>query len=95
MGDVRRLRGLGVADACRRARPISGGLTNALDAANVSYPNPLRFLPRHGWYSDLLLLSFVLGIVTGMLVIASVFVRRRGASPSCVSSWPGWATSAC
>ncbi len=59
---------------------ISGGLTNALVAANVSYPNPLGFLPRHGWYSDLLELSFVLGIVTGVLVIASVFVRRRGAS---------------
>ena len=59
---------------------ISGGLTNALDAAKVSYPNPLGFLPRHGWYSDLLKLSFVLGIVTGVLVIASVFVRRRGAS---------------
>jgi hypothetical protein len=59
---------------------ISGGLTNALAAANVTYPNPLGFLPRHGWYSDLLRLSLVLGIVTGVLVIASVFVRRRGAS---------------
>ena len=59
---------------------ISGGLTNALTAANVTYPNPLGFLPRHGWYSDLLRLIFVLGIVTGVLVIASVFVRRRGAS---------------
>jgi hypothetical protein len=50
-----------------------------LAAANATYPNPLGFLPRHGWYSDLLRLSFVLGIVTGVLVIASVFVRRRGA----------------
>jgi len=59
---------------------VSGGLTNALAAANLSYPNPLGFLPRHGWYSDLLRLSLVLGIVTGVLIIASVFVRRRGAS---------------
>ncbi len=59
---------------------ISGGLTNALVAANATYPNPLRILPRHGWYSGLLMLIFVLGIVTGVLVIASVFVRRRGAS---------------
>ena len=60
---------------------VSGGLTNAFDAANVSYPNPLGFLPRNGWYGDLLKLILVLGLVTGVLVIASVFVRRRRASP--------------
>lgn len=59
---------------------ISGGLTNALVAANVTYPNPLGLLPRQGWFGDLLKLIFVLGIVTAVLVIASVFVRRRGAS---------------
>ena len=58
---------------------VSGGLTNAFDAAHVSYPNPLGFLPRNGWYGDLLKLILVLGFVTGVLVIASVFVRRRGA----------------
>ncbi len=58
---------------------VSGGLTNAFDAANVSYPNPLGFLPRNGWYGDLLKLILVLGLVTGVLVIASVFVRRRRA----------------
>jgi hypothetical protein len=56
---------------------VSGGLTNAFDAANVSYSNPLGFLPRNGWYGDLLKLILVLGLVTGVLVIASVFVRRR------------------
>jgi hypothetical protein len=60
---------------------VTGGLTNALDAAHADYPNPFPVFPRHGWYSDLLLVIFVLGIVTGMLVVASVFVRRRGASP--------------
>ena len=58
---------------------VSGGLTNAFDAANVSYPNPLGFLPRNGWYGGLLKLILVLGLVTGVLVIASVFVRRRRA----------------
>jgi hypothetical protein len=58
---------------------VSGGLTNAFDAANVSYSNPLGFLPRNGWYGDLLKLILVLGLVTGVLVIASVFVRRRRA----------------
>src|SRR3984957_4878305 len=58
---------------------VSGGLTNAFDAANVSYPNPLGFLPRNGWYGDLLKLILVLGLATGVLVIASVFARRRRA----------------
>src|SRR5580658_7762656 len=60
---------------------VTGGLTNALDAAHADYPNPYPVFPRHGWYSDLLTVIFGLGIVTGMLVVASVFVRRRGASP--------------
>ena len=60
---------------------ITGGLSNALDAAGVSYPNPLGVLPRHGWFSGLLAGIFILALVTVLLVIASVFVRRRGASP--------------
>jgi hypothetical protein len=59
---------------------ITGGITNALDAAGVAYPNPLGVLPRHGWFSGLLAGIFILALVTGLLVIASVFVRRRGAS---------------
>jgi len=58
---------------------ISGGLTNALDAAKASYRNPYGILPPHGWYSGLLKLIFILGIVTALLVIASVPVRRRRA----------------
>jgi hypothetical protein len=59
---------------------ISGGVTDALNGPGVSYPNPLGVLPQHGWFSDLLTGIFVLAVVTCLLVIASVFVRRRGAS---------------
>ena len=59
---------------------ISGGIIDALDEAGVSYPNPLGVLPQHGWFSGLLAGVFVLAVVTGLLVVASVFVRRRGAS---------------
>ena len=60
---------------------ISGGITNAIDAAHADYPDPVGFLPRHGWYSDLLLVIFILAIFTVIAVVASVFARRRGASP--------------
>jgi hypothetical protein len=60
---------------------VTGGLTNALQAGDATYPNPVGFLPRHGWYSDLLTVIFVLAILTVIAVVASVFARRRGASP--------------
>ena len=60
---------------------ISGGITNALNGPGVSYPNPLGVLPQHGWFSGLLAGIFILAVVAGLLVVASVFVRRRGASP--------------
>ncbi len=60
---------------------IGGGLTNALKAAKVTYPNPFGIFPRHGWYSDLLKVIFILAIVTGLLIVASVLIRRRGAGP--------------
>jgi hypothetical protein len=60
---------------------ISGGMSNAIQAAHAEYPNPLGFLPRHGWYSDLLTAIFVLAVLTVIAVAASVFARRRGASP--------------
>ena len=59
---------------------IDGGLTNALYAARVSYPNPLGIFPRYGWFSDLLGVVFAVAVITGVLVVVSVFVRRRGAS---------------
>ena len=60
---------------------VTGGLTNALQVGDATYPNPVGFLPRHGWYSDLLTVIFVLAILTVIGVVASVFARRRGASP--------------
>jgi hypothetical protein len=59
---------------------ISGGITNALDAAGVSYPNPLGVFPRHGWFGGVIAAIYALGVLTGMLAVASVFVRRHGAS---------------
>jgi hypothetical protein len=59
---------------------IDGGLTNALHASGVSYPTPFGAFPRHGWFSDFLGVLFPLALITGVLVVVSVFVRRRGAS---------------
>jgi hypothetical protein len=58
---------------------VSGGLADALEAAGASYPNPLGIFPRHGWFSGLIAVNFGLALVTAVLVVASVFVRRRGA----------------
>jgi len=60
---------------------VTGGLTNALQAGHATYRNPVGFLPRHGWYSDMLTAIFVLAVLTVIAVAASVFARRRGASP--------------
>ena len=70
-----------VAQSFQTGTEVTGGITNALDAAGVGYPNPLGVLPRHGRFSALLAGIFFLALVTGLLVVASVFVRRRGASP--------------
>ena len=59
---------------------VTGGITNALVTAGVTYPDPLGIFPRHGWFSDFLLAVFVLAVITGVLVVGSVFARRRGAS---------------
>jgi hypothetical protein len=58
----------------------TGGLTNALYAAGVAYPNPLGIFPRHGWFSSLLAALLFVGLATGVLAVVSVFVRRHGAS---------------
>jgi hypothetical protein len=70
-----------VAQSFQAGTRVTGGITNALDAAGVAYPNPLGVLPRHGWFSGLLGGIFILALVTGLLAVTSVFVRRRGASP--------------
>jgi len=58
----------------------AGGITDALEAAGVSYPNPLGVFPRHGPFSDLLGGLVFLGLAAGLLVVVSVFARRRGAT---------------
>jgi hypothetical protein len=69
-----------VAQQLQAGTRIDGGLSNALYAAGVSYPTPFGIFPRHGWFSDLLTAVFALAVITGVLVVVSVFVRRRGAS---------------
>ena len=59
---------------------IEGGFTGALSAAKVSYPNPLAIFPQHGWLNGFQAVIFFLEVVTGALVAASVFARRRSAS---------------
>jgi hypothetical protein len=58
---------------------VTGGITDALSAARITY----RFhglFPHQGWLSGAGQVGFVLGVAAGVLVVASVFVRRRGAS---------------
>ncbi len=69
-----------VAQQLQAGTGIDGGLTNALYADRVSYPTPFGIFPRHGWFSNLLELIFAVALITGVLVVVSVFVRRRGAS---------------
>jgi hypothetical protein len=59
---------------------VTGGLTNALAVAKVTYPNPLGIFPSRGWFSVVLAVIFIFSVITALLVVASVFVRRRGAS---------------
>ena len=58
---------------------INGGMSSALSATGVAYPNPFGVLPRHGWFSGFLQVVFFLALVAVVLVVVSVFVRRRGA----------------
>ena len=69
-----------VAQQLQAGTTTTGGITNALVVARVSYPNPLGVFPRHGWFSGLLEVLFDLALATAVLAVVSVFVRRRGAS---------------
>ena len=58
-----------------------GGVTGALGRAGIAdYPNPLGVLPRHGVFSQVLDVIGAIGLAAAVLVVVSVFVRRRGAS---------------
>jgi hypothetical protein len=59
---------------------VTGGITGALSAAGITYRYH-GILPHQAWLTSVGgRVIFVLGLVTGVLVVASVFVRRRGAS---------------
>ena len=68
-----------VAGQFQAGSTVTGGITDALSAAGITY----RFhgvFPHQGWLSGTGRVGFVLGVAAGVLVVASVFVRRRGAS---------------
>jgi hypothetical protein len=68
-----------VAGQFQTGTTVTGGITDALSAAGITY----RFhgvFPHQGWLSGTGRVGFVLGVAAGVLVVASVFVRRRGAS---------------
>jgi hypothetical protein len=58
---------------------VTGGITNALANAGITYQNPVPVFPRQDWLSGPARVIFVLGVAAGVLAVASVFVRRRGA----------------
>jgi hypothetical protein len=67
-----------VAGQFQAGTAVTGGITDALSAVGVTY----RFdgvFPHQGWLSGTGRVGFVLGVAVGVLVVASVFVRRRGA----------------
>jgi signal transduction histidine kinase len=70
----------GLGQLLQRGTVVQGSLTNALSAAHVAFPNPFGVLPRTGWYSDLLGAGALIAVIAALLAVASVFVRRRGAS---------------
>jgi signal transduction histidine kinase len=58
-----------------------GGATGALPAAGVAdYPNPLGLFPGDGVVSLVFVVAGSIGLGAAVLVVVSVFVRRRGAS---------------
>jgi len=60
---------------------ISGGLTNILNDSHSSYPNPLGIFPQHGWFGGFVAAVVVANFAAALCAVASVFARRRGASP--------------
>jgi len=60
---------------------ISGGLTDILDDSKASYPNPLGIFPQHGWFAGFVAAVVIATFAAALCAVASVFVRRRGASP--------------
>jgi hypothetical protein len=59
---------------------VSGGITDATMAAGITYPNLVGLFPRQGWLDSGGRVILVLGVASAVLAVASVFIRRRGAS---------------
>ena len=68
-----------VAGQFQAGTTVTGGITDALSAAGITYSYHGVF-PHQSWASGTGRVGFVLGVAAGVLVVASVFVRRRGAS---------------
>jgi hypothetical protein len=60
---------------------ISGGLTDILNDSHASYPNPLGIFPHHGWFAEFVAAVVIATFAAVLCAVASVFARRRGASP--------------
>jgi hypothetical protein len=60
---------------------ISGGLTDILNDSKASYPNPLGIFPQHRWFGGFVAAVVVATFAAALCAVASVFARRRGASP--------------
>jgi hypothetical protein len=71
-----------VAGQFQAGTTVTGGITDALSAAGITYSYH-GFFPHQGWLSGTGRAGFAFGVATVtvlLLVVASVFVRRRGAS---------------
>jgi hypothetical protein len=72
---------------------VNGGISEVLFAAKVTYPNPMGIFPRHGWFNVFITVILILVVVIGVVSVASVFARRRGASAELRKqlAWLGYA----
>jgi hypothetical protein len=68
-----------VAGQFQAGTTVTGGITDALSGAGITYSYH-GFFPHQGWLSGTGRAGWVLGVAAGVLVVASVFLRRRGAS---------------
>ena len=60
---------------------VSGGLTDVLNDRNAYYPNPVGVFPRYGWFNAYIVVVTLGVLIVALAAVASVFTRRRGASP--------------
>jgi hypothetical protein len=63
-----------------QAGRVIDGVTDVLDKTGSTFPNPVGIFPRHGWFSALIAVAYVLALTAAVLSVVSVFTRRRGAS---------------